>query len=131
RTEFARVLVEVDADKGFKEAIELQYGDKQHKVNGTKTVKVVYDWKLSICSHYVVFGHDHKSCKVRTRTEEEITKDKADANMNTNKVEFNLNENKENGYVQVKNRNPPMSYHLNRQGPNRRSNKFADKTKPY
>ncbi|GJU84121.1 RNA-directed DNA polymerase, eukaryota, reverse transcriptase zinc-binding domain protein [Tanacetum coccineum] len=99
RTEFARVLVEVDADKGFKEAIELQYGDKQHKVKGTKTVKVVYDWKLSICSHCVVFGHDHKSCKVITRTEEEITKDKADANMNTNKVEFNLNGNKENGQV--------------------------------
>nr|GEW44473.1 hypothetical protein [Tanacetum cinerariifolium] len=31
RTKFSRVLVKVDADKGFKEAIELQYKDKQHK----------------------------------------------------------------------------------------------------
>ncbi|GJU73070.1 hypothetical protein Tco_1264475 [Tanacetum coccineum] len=93
RTKFARVLVEVDVDKGFKETIELQYRDKQHKVEGTKTVNVVYDWKPSICSHSVVFGHDHKSCKVRIRTEEEITKDKADANLNINK---------ENGFVQSK-----------------------------
>ncbi|GKE81034.1 RNA-directed DNA polymerase, eukaryota, reverse transcriptase zinc-binding domain protein, partial [Tanacetum coccineum] len=100
RTEFARVLVEVDANKGFKEAIELQYRDKQHKVKGTKTVKVVYDWKPFICSHCVVFGHDHTSCKVRTKTEEEITKDKADASMNINKIESNLNGNKKNGYVQ-------------------------------
>nr|GEX84213.1 hypothetical protein [Tanacetum cinerariifolium] len=46
RTEFARVLVEVDADKGFKEIFELQYRDKQKQVNGTKTVMVVYDWSL-------------------------------------------------------------------------------------
>ncbi|GJW79484.1 RNA-directed DNA polymerase, eukaryota, reverse transcriptase zinc-binding domain protein [Tanacetum coccineum] len=93
RTEFVRVLVEVDADKGFKEAIELQYRDKQHKVKGTKTVKVVCDWKPSICSHRVVFGHDYKSYKVRIRIEEEIAKDKADANLNINK---------ENSFVQSK-----------------------------
>nr|GEW51044.1 hypothetical protein [Tanacetum cinerariifolium] len=86
RTKFSRVLVEVDADKGFKKAIELQYRDKQHKVK--KTVKVVYDWKPTICSHCVVFGYDHKSCKVRTMTEEEITKDKADASLNINKIEY-------------------------------------------
>ncbi|GKD12437.1 RNA-directed DNA polymerase, eukaryota, reverse transcriptase zinc-binding domain protein [Tanacetum coccineum] len=128
RTEFVRVLVEVDADKGFKEAIELQYRDKQHKVKGTKTVRVVYDWKPSICSHCVVFGHDHKSYKVRIRTKEEITKDKADANLNINK---------ENGFVQSKGRKPPpppkkMNSYLNRPGSYRPSNnKFVDKAKPY
>nr|GEU90296.1 hypothetical protein [Tanacetum cinerariifolium] len=85
RTEFARVLVEVDADKGFKETVELQYKDEHNQVKGTKTVKVAYDWKPDICSHCVVFGHDHKNCKVKTRTEEEITKDKAESNMTTNK----------------------------------------------
>ncbi|GKB95962.1 RNA-directed DNA polymerase, eukaryota, reverse transcriptase zinc-binding domain protein, partial [Tanacetum coccineum] len=97
----------VDADKGFKETIELQYRDKQHKVEGTKTINVVYDWKPSICSHCVVFGHDHKSCKVRIRTKEEITKDKADANLNINK---------ENGFVQSKSRNLPLplNSYLNR-----------------
>ncbi|GJX30736.1 putative reverse transcriptase domain-containing protein [Tanacetum coccineum] len=42
RTEYARVLVEIDASKGLKELVELQYRDKNQNVKGTKNVKVVF-----------------------------------------------------------------------------------------
>ncbi|GJU88955.1 RNA-directed DNA polymerase, eukaryota, reverse transcriptase zinc-binding domain protein [Tanacetum coccineum] len=57
RTEFARMLVEIEAVKGLKEEIELQYRDKDQAVKGTKKVKVEYDWKQPICNHCNVFGH--------------------------------------------------------------------------
>ncbi|GJS87811.1 RNA-directed DNA polymerase, eukaryota, reverse transcriptase zinc-binding domain protein [Tanacetum coccineum] len=76
RTEFARVLVEMEASKGFKEEVVLQYRDKNQNVKGTKVVKIAYDWKPPLCSHCGVFGHDFKNCKKRTRTEEEIAKER-------------------------------------------------------
>nr|GEU99036.1 hypothetical protein [Tanacetum cinerariifolium] len=97
--------VEIDAGKGFKEVVKLQYRDKQNQVKRTKTVKVAYDWKTDVCSHCVVFGHDHKNCKVRTRTEYDIASEKAEAEKTKNK---------ENGFVQSKVRNFPMNYHQNR-----------------
>ncbi|PWA59950.1 hypothetical protein CTI12_AA386740 [Artemisia annua] len=57
RTEFARVLIEMDAKKG-KDSIELQYIDCMQQVRGTKIVKVEYDWKPKVCSYCHVFGHD-------------------------------------------------------------------------
>ncbi|GJV14255.1 probable L-cysteine desulfhydrase, chloroplastic [Tanacetum coccineum] len=61
------------------------------RVLGTKTVKVAYDWKPDVCSHCVVFGHDYKKCKVRTRTEEEVASEKDETNKTTHK---------ENGFMQ-------------------------------
>ena len=40
---YARVLIEMSAEKQFKECIEIQYRDKDNNVKGTKIVKVVYD----------------------------------------------------------------------------------------
>lgn len=57
---YARVLVEVSAEKCLKESIEIQYRDKDNNVKGTKSVKVVYDWKPPVCAHCRVFGHDIK-----------------------------------------------------------------------
>ncbi|GJU59397.1 RNA-directed DNA polymerase, eukaryota, reverse transcriptase zinc-binding domain protein [Tanacetum coccineum] len=39
RIEYARILVEMDAKKEFKENVELQYRDKNQNVKGTKVVK--------------------------------------------------------------------------------------------
>ncbi|GJR71586.1 RNA-directed DNA polymerase, eukaryota, reverse transcriptase zinc-binding domain protein [Tanacetum coccineum] len=39
RLEYARVLVEFDVKKGFKEKIEVQYRNKENEVKGSKTVK--------------------------------------------------------------------------------------------
>ncbi|GJY89292.1 RNA-directed DNA polymerase, eukaryota, reverse transcriptase zinc-binding domain protein [Tanacetum coccineum] len=99
RTEYARVLLEIEASKGFKEEVELQYKDTNQNIKGTKVVKVAYDWKPSMCSHCVVFGYDYKDCKKRVRTKEEITKDKEESVKN-------MSSNKENGYVQNKLRRP-------------------------
>ncbi|GJY93450.1 AP2-like ethylene-responsive transcription factor [Tanacetum coccineum] len=43
RTECARVLVEIEAKKGFKNEVVIQYRDKEKNVKGTKKVKVEYD----------------------------------------------------------------------------------------
>lgn len=62
RTEYARVLVEVDARKEFKNQIELQYRDKDQSMKGIKVVLVEYDWKPVVCTHCCVFGHEYKQC---------------------------------------------------------------------
>ncbi|GJW92195.1 RNA-directed DNA polymerase, eukaryota, reverse transcriptase zinc-binding domain protein [Tanacetum coccineum] len=121
RTEFAGVLVEINADKGFKEKVELQYKDKKNQVKGTKIVRVAYDWKPDVCSHCVVFYHDYKNCKVRTRTEDEIASEKAEAKKTTTK---------ENGFMQSKVGNFPMNYPQNRHG-YFKSDKFVPRLKPY
>ncbi|GJW76252.1 RNA-directed DNA polymerase, eukaryota, reverse transcriptase zinc-binding domain protein [Tanacetum coccineum] len=109
--------------KGFKEKVELQYRDKQNQVKGTKSVKVAYDWKPEVCSHCVVFGHDHKNCKVRPRSEEEITNDK---------VESSMNNNGESGDMQSKIRKFPMNPYQNRQGYFKYgNNKNVNKSKPF
>ncbi|GKE11366.1 RNA-directed DNA polymerase, eukaryota, reverse transcriptase zinc-binding domain protein [Tanacetum coccineum] len=75
RTEFDRVLVEIEAIKGLKDEIELQYIDKNQVVKGTKNVKVEYDWKPPVCSHCNVFGHSFEKCSKRTRTIEKIARE--------------------------------------------------------
>ncbi|GJY27038.1 zinc finger, CCHC-type containing protein [Tanacetum coccineum] len=70
--EFARVLVEFDVEKGFKNVIDIHYKDKQNKTKGKKSVMVEYQWKPGICSHCKVFGHSIGKCDKRPRTVEEI-----------------------------------------------------------
>nr|GEW73720.1 hypothetical protein [Tanacetum cinerariifolium] len=60
--EFARVLVEMVAEKDFKKEIMIQYMDKNNNVKGNKSVKVIYDWKHPVCAHCKVFGHETKQC---------------------------------------------------------------------
>ncbi|GKD90980.1 RNA-directed DNA polymerase, eukaryota, reverse transcriptase zinc-binding domain protein, partial [Tanacetum coccineum] len=115
RTEYARVLVEIEASKGFKETVELQYRDKNMNVRGSKTVKVNYDWKPPICAHCLVFGHDHKSCKVRARTNEEIATKKESADKN-------VGNQKENEFVHNKVRRPVWNTRISRPGNYGRNN---------
>ncbi|GKC14370.1 RNA-directed DNA polymerase, eukaryota, reverse transcriptase zinc-binding domain protein [Tanacetum coccineum] len=77
-----RPLIMDRASKGFKETVELQYMDKNMNVKGSKTVKVTYDRKPPIYAHCLVFGHDHKNCKVRARTNEEIATEKESVDKN-------------------------------------------------
>ncbi|PWA52731.1 zinc knuckle CX2CX4HX4C [Artemisia annua] len=63
RSNYARVLIEIEAIK--------QYVDKNQNVKGTKEVKVEYDWKPDVCSHCHVFGHCFEKCNIRSRTVEE------------------------------------------------------------
>nr|GEX12402.1 RNA-directed DNA polymerase, eukaryota, reverse transcriptase zinc-binding domain protein [Tanacetum cinerariifolium] len=63
RIGFARVLLEIDAEKRIKDKIEIMYKSKNISVGTKKIVDVKYYWIPSICSHYKVFGHTDKFCK--------------------------------------------------------------------
>ncbi|GJZ08736.1 RNA-directed DNA polymerase, eukaryota, reverse transcriptase zinc-binding domain protein [Tanacetum coccineum] len=69
--EFARVLVEMDAQKEFKKEILIQYRDRNNNAKGNKTVKVIYDWKPPACVHCKVFGHDARQYKKEEHVKEE------------------------------------------------------------
>nr|GEX34580.1 zinc knuckle CX2CX4HX4C [Tanacetum cinerariifolium] len=53
RAIFARVLVEVDAEKGLADNIEVCY----NSLGRSMELRVEYTWKLPICTHCKVFGH--------------------------------------------------------------------------
>ncbi|GJW79530.1 RNA-directed DNA polymerase, eukaryota, reverse transcriptase zinc-binding domain protein [Tanacetum coccineum] len=97
------------ASKGFKETIELQYRDKKMNVKGSKTVKVTNDWKPPICSHCIVFRHDHKNCKLRAKTEEEIAAKKLN-------VDKQVGKQKENEFMQYKGRKHAGNIRTNKPG---------------
>ncbi|GKA91848.1 ty3-gypsy retrotransposon protein [Tanacetum coccineum] len=63
RAEYARVLAELDVNKGIKDEIDVQYRSKDNVIKGTKKVKVEYVWKPVICSHCKVFRHRDEKCK--------------------------------------------------------------------
>lgn len=72
KTDFARILVELDAKKVIKDSIRIEYTNKDASIKGTKEVKVVYDWKPEICTYCNVFGHCDGKCNKRPKSEEEI-----------------------------------------------------------
>ncbi|PWA91582.1 hypothetical protein CTI12_AA007890 [Artemisia annua] len=92
---YARVLVEIPAEKGLKKSIEIQYRDKNQCVKGTKSVQVVYDWIPHVCEHCKVFGHSYLRCSKRPKSAEELEND---AKGNSNVV----NENQKNNGIEEK-----------------------------
>ncbi|GKC33677.1 RNA-directed DNA polymerase, eukaryota, reverse transcriptase zinc-binding domain protein [Tanacetum coccineum] len=48
--EYARVLVEIDAEKEIKREIKIQYRGQNNNIKGSKKLKVVYDWKPPACT---------------------------------------------------------------------------------
>ncbi|GJZ52154.1 RNA-directed DNA polymerase, eukaryota, reverse transcriptase zinc-binding domain protein [Tanacetum coccineum] len=67
RASFARVLVEVDANKELVDNIKICY----NKLGKYMNLRVEYAWKPPLCTHCRVFGHDYKNCRSRERTKEE------------------------------------------------------------
>ncbi|GKB85818.1 RNA-directed DNA polymerase, eukaryota, reverse transcriptase zinc-binding domain protein [Tanacetum coccineum] len=63
RAAYARVMIEIDAKKGYKDSIEIHYKDKHDCLIRTKFVKVEYSWKPASCSTCGVFGHSNSSCQ--------------------------------------------------------------------
>ncbi|XP_071739330.1 uncharacterized protein [Rutidosis leptorrhynchoides] len=72
RVSYARVMIEVEAAKGYPDHIDIRYKDSMNLTKGIKKVKVEYDWKPALCQHCAVFGHNHDVCKVRPRTSTEL-----------------------------------------------------------
>ncbi|GKA41367.1 RNA-directed DNA polymerase, eukaryota, reverse transcriptase zinc-binding domain protein [Tanacetum coccineum] len=55
---YARVLIEVQAEKEFKEKVEICYSSNQNpEGNFSKYVDVEYSWKPPVCTLCKVFGH--------------------------------------------------------------------------
>ncbi|GJR62195.1 RNA-directed DNA polymerase, eukaryota, reverse transcriptase zinc-binding domain protein [Tanacetum coccineum] len=59
---YARVLVEVNAEKKLVDQIEVLYKDRGSNEQFVKKIKVKYDWKPPICSLCKVFGHMDNNC---------------------------------------------------------------------
>ncbi|GKA12795.1 RNA-directed DNA polymerase, eukaryota, reverse transcriptase zinc-binding domain protein [Tanacetum coccineum] len=62
RVKYARVLVEVPANKNVHEEIEVVYRDKDRVELCRKKISVKFDWILLRCSKCCVFWHDLSSC---------------------------------------------------------------------
>nr|GEX84912.1 hypothetical protein [Tanacetum cinerariifolium] len=67
RIGFARLLMEIDAEKGIKDKAEIMYKSK-NVVEGTKkVVDVEYSWIPCICSKCKVFGRADNYCKFQRK----------------------------------------------------------------
>ncbi|PWA76577.1 hypothetical protein CTI12_AA232490 [Artemisia annua] len=83
RTSFARVLIEVDADKELVDNVEVCYAS----LGRSMQLKVEYAWKPPQCLLCKVFGHDQKTCNKREVSVEErveMTKVANDSHMKQN-----------------------------------------------
>ncbi|GKA26888.1 RNA-directed DNA polymerase, eukaryota, reverse transcriptase zinc-binding domain protein [Tanacetum coccineum] len=72
RLRYARVLIEVDTKKQFKQGIDVQYRDREGNVVRTKQIRIEYSWRPPICEFCHVFGHTTKICNKRPMTGEEV-----------------------------------------------------------
>ncbi|GKC71870.1 RNA-directed DNA polymerase, eukaryota, reverse transcriptase zinc-binding domain protein [Tanacetum coccineum] len=62
RLGYARVLVEVNADKVLANHIDVMYRNSENGEKFMKMVRVEYDWKPPMCSQCKVFGHADNRC---------------------------------------------------------------------
>ncbi|PWA43323.1 ATPase, F1/V1/A1 complex, alpha/beta subunit, Zinc knuckle CX2CX4HX4C [Artemisia annua] len=95
---FARVLVELNAEKQFKDVIEIAYRSKVECTNMIKYVQVEYDWKLFRCSHCCVFGHEVDKCRMvpKDNVVDNQSKEHADCNDGFKEVQYRKGRNENN-----------------------------------
>ncbi|GKD36276.1 RNA-directed DNA polymerase, eukaryota, reverse transcriptase zinc-binding domain protein [Tanacetum coccineum] len=72
RVRFARVLIDLEAEKGLPDKTEIVYKNIDGLVTCKKSVDVNYDWSPPICSFCKVFGHYDKNCVCRPKSVEEF-----------------------------------------------------------
>ncbi|PWA82725.1 zinc knuckle CX2CX4HX4C [Artemisia annua] len=100
RVGYARVLVEVDANKELHEVIEVVYKNGLNVEVGRKNVKVMYDWKPPRCSTCCVFGHNMQSCGKAYN----VTKSVDTAGIKKAKSDENKSGVDEEGFMEAKNK---------------------------
>ncbi|GJX69407.1 RNA-directed DNA polymerase, eukaryota, reverse transcriptase zinc-binding domain protein [Tanacetum coccineum] len=66
---YARVLVEIQADKEFKDKIKICYRNKTQRTKCSEFVKVEYSWKPLKCCESKVFGHTENTCGLKSGNE--------------------------------------------------------------
>ncbi|XP_071709287.1 uncharacterized protein [Rutidosis leptorrhynchoides] len=112
RVGYARIMIEMEAKKGYPDHVDIYYKDKMNVTKGIKKVNVDYDWKPAMCSHCAVFGHNHDVCKVRPGTSAElevkinkvVTDKEGFVEAKTPEKRWNLNENAMKGLKQSLNK---------------------------
>ncbi|GJX58288.1 RNA-directed DNA polymerase, eukaryota, reverse transcriptase zinc-binding domain protein [Tanacetum coccineum] len=71
---YARVLVEIQADKDFKDKIEICYKSKAHRNKCSKFVRMEYSWKPPKCCECKVFGLTVSTCGLKSGNENDVAK---------------------------------------------------------
>nr|GEX70046.1 RNA-directed DNA polymerase, eukaryota, reverse transcriptase zinc-binding domain protein [Tanacetum cinerariifolium]GEX75873.1 RNA-directed DNA polymerase, eukaryota, reverse transcriptase zinc-binding domain protein [Tanacetum cinerariifolium] len=66
---YARVLVEIQADKEFKDVVKICYKSNDQRTQCSKFVNVKYSWKPLRCCKCKVLGHDDKKYGTQIRTD--------------------------------------------------------------
>ncbi|GJW58496.1 RNA-directed DNA polymerase, eukaryota, reverse transcriptase zinc-binding domain protein [Tanacetum coccineum] len=66
---YARVLVEIQADKEFKDKIKICYRNNTQRTKCSEFVKVEYSWKPLKCCESKVFGHTENTCGLKSGNE--------------------------------------------------------------
>ncbi|GKE25324.1 hypothetical protein Tco_1436836 [Tanacetum coccineum] len=62
RASFHRVLIKVEAKRGFVDEIEVFYRSLRRSMK----LRVEYPWKPPLCTHCKVFGHRYDKCSNKT-----------------------------------------------------------------
>ncbi|PWA39527.1 zinc knuckle CX2CX4HX4C [Artemisia annua] len=104
RASYARVLVEVDADNGIVDNVEVWY----KKLNRSMKLRVEYAWQPPLCSHCCVFGHSFEKCVVRVVSDDEKAA-KSGGKLQTN-VNVNDMQQREEGWQTVHDKNTTRNY---------------------
>nr|GEV21969.1 zinc knuckle CX2CX4HX4C [Tanacetum cinerariifolium] len=99
-TDYARVLVEIEANKELTKVIKIEYIRENVVVRGTKDVTMMYNCKPEVCSYCHVFGHCFEKCIKRPRAKEKI-KEKT---VNNEKAKEKSENRQNNRFIGVQNR---------------------------
>ncbi|GJT47913.1 hypothetical protein Tco_1280974 [Tanacetum coccineum] len=90
----SEILVEINANKGYKDIIEIQYVDAQKMKKRAKTVQVEYQWKPISCNHCKMFGHGLIECKNMPKIEADIKMKRSERKEKTDLAGFEVVKNK-------------------------------------
>nr|GEU35244.1 hypothetical protein [Tanacetum cinerariifolium] len=106
KIDFARVLVEVSAEDDLPNVLEIEYPPLGNRPSRIGMLEVKYQWRPPLCTHCKTFGHSTLSCKIRPRTDDEISTNtiKEAINVNSSGVtdsSADLNEGVDNGRRQL------------------------------
>ncbi|GJS09627.1 hypothetical protein Tco_0366423, partial [Tanacetum coccineum] len=112
-------IVGVHAKKGLVDSIDVLYKSKESSEQYVKKVRVEYDWKPPVCSHYGVFRHINSRC-AKLGTQEGKVPGKENVNegfINVNKKKINgagktnnVQQNNRRGYMENRNLNQKYKY---------------------
>nr|GFA87148.1 hypothetical protein [Tanacetum cinerariifolium] len=93
---YARVLVEVKANKGLPENIDVVYQNALKEKIRHKIIKVKYDWTPPLCTKRGVFGHHEVKCPKTARVKK--------VNEIVEEVSSSGKGNDDEGFVEVRNK---------------------------